>query len=203
MKEIKIYCLYEPHTCKIRYIGRTISSLNTRLTQHICKAKNNYSNCYKENWIRKLLKNGIRPKIKLLKVLNCTWEQSHLIEKEIIQRHLLKHKLVNGDDRGPGNLSKNINPIIEQQRVEKIKRHFNNENNKYNFYNKLYCYDSNGNYIKEYKSRKFVVEELGLNPNSITNQVNRFDNYKMNVLPINGLYFSKYKYNKLPLNSLK
>ena len=66
--KIKIYCLYNPYDCKIRYIGRTKSSLDKRLSQHICKSKNNYSNSYKENWIRSLLKNGIKPKIRLLKI---------------------------------------------------------------------------------------------------------------------------------------
>ena len=54
--KIKIYCLYEPNTCKIRYIGRTKNSLKERLNLHLTKARNNYSNSYKENWIRKLYK---------------------------------------------------------------------------------------------------------------------------------------------------
>ena len=39
--KVNIYCLYNPITSKIRYIGRTKSDLNKRLQQHICKAKNN------------------------------------------------------------------------------------------------------------------------------------------------------------------
>ena len=38
--EIKIYCLYDPISCKIRYIGRTSKKiLEHRLIEHISKAK--------------------------------------------------------------------------------------------------------------------------------------------------------------------
>lgn len=193
--KIKIYCLYNPYDCKIRYIGRTKSSLNKRLSQHICKSKNNYSNSYKENWIRNLLKNGIKPKIRLLVELNCSWEESHIYEKSLIEKYLVKHSLVNGVDAGPGNLIKNINIDNELIRKQKIKEYFNKEENKKNFYNTIYCYNSDNSFYKEYKSVKFASEELNISKTSISNHINRFDNYKMNVNPIKGFYFSKFKRN--------
>lgn len=194
VKEIKIYCLYNPNTCEIRYIGRTIRPLNTRLVQHISKAKNNYSNSHKENWIRSLLKNGIRPKIKLLTILNCTWNESHIYEKSLIQKHLVSHNLVNGDDRGPGNTgAKNININTEIERVNKITQHFNKEENKTNFYNKIYCYNGDGTFYKTFKSRKFIVEELGYTPNTITNHITR-EKRGNNVQIIGKHFFSQNKY---------
>lgn len=191
--QIKIYCLYNPYNSKIRYIGRTKSSLKRRLSQHICKANKNYSNSHKENWIRSLLKNGIRPKIKLLKTLYCSWLESHLIEKQLIEKYYVKHSLVNGVDAGPGNLIKNINQNNEIIRKQKIKEYFNKEENKTNFYNKIYCYDSNGNFVKEYKSVKFASDELSVKKTAISNHINRFDNYKMNVRELKGYFFSKFK----------
>ena len=37
--EVKIYVLIDPVTYKIRYIGRTKCSLNTRLNGHLSKSK--------------------------------------------------------------------------------------------------------------------------------------------------------------------
>lgn len=186
--KIKIYCLYEPHTCKIRYVGRTKSDLKKRLREHISKAKNNYSNSHKENWIRFLLKNGIKPKIKLLVELDCNWLESHIFEKTIIQKHLLRHKLVNGDDRGPGNLSKNIDVFTEKERIRKLKVHFNKEENKNNFYNPIYCYDSSGKFFKDFKSVRFASEEFGVSKTKISNHTSR-----SSPNSIDGFYFRSFK----------
>ncbi len=37
----KIYCLKDPNTLKIKYIGVTVSDLKQRLSQHIHDSKNN------------------------------------------------------------------------------------------------------------------------------------------------------------------
>lgn len=198
--KIKIYCLYEPHTCKIRYIGRTKTSLKKRLSHHISVSKLNNSNSHKENWIRNLLKNGIKPKIRLLVELDTTWGESHQFEKCLIEKHFIKHNLVNGVDAGPGNLIKNINEYNEKLRIEAIKKHFSKEENKINFYNKIYCYDSDGNFFKEYKSSVFACKELNIKKTVLSNHINRFDNYNMNVNSINGYYFSKYKYDKINIS---
>ena len=77
---VKIYCLYDPISCKIRYIGRTTKKiLENRLIEHISKSK--YFNKYfpsknfphKVNWINSLLKQGIKPGIKYL--ISCYFFQ--------------------------------------------------------------------------------------------------------------------------------
>lgn len=197
--KINIYCLYEPHTCKIRYIGRTKNKLSKRLATHICKAKKHNLNSHKENWIRSLLKNGIKPKIKLLVELDVTWTESHVIEKNLIQKHLLKHSLVNGDDRGPGHISgKIIDSLTEENRVKKIKKFFQKEENKTNFYNKIYCYSLDGKYLREYKSTKFASVKLGIPSAQIANHMEK--SKKNNVNPIKNLYFRRHKSDKIEVS---
>lgn len=201
-KLVKIYCLYEPHTLKIRYIGRTTISLKDRLYRHIYSSKNHkkleLNSSYKICWILSLLKQGIKPKIRLLTVIEG-WEESHKFEKDLIQKHLTKHKLVNGDDRGPGNLAKNTKIEVEKQRVKKIKEHFNKEENKTNFYNSMYVYNLDGTLFKQFKSVKFAALETGVPSKIITVLMNRFDNHQMKVTPRNNYFFSKNLYDIHPL----
>lgn len=195
---IKIYCLYEPHTCKIRYIGRTRSSLKRRLIQHKSKARNNYSNSHKENWIRKLLKNGIEPRIRLLTTLDMSWKESHEFEKSLISKHYLKHNLTNGDDRGPGGLGgKNICVDMEKIRVDKIKSHFSKPENKINFYTPIYAYDNSGNFKKRYESSQFAVKELGICNVRLANHLQRSKTQLPNS--IKGLHFRHFKTTQIPV----
>lgn len=200
--KVKIYCLYNPQNLKIRYIGRTKSQLNKRLSQHICKAKyyrkyvTNKNGSYLANWINSLLKDGIKPKIKLLTTVEG-WKHSHKIEKKIIQKHFKKHRLVNGDDRGPGNCSKNPSKKALEKTRKKLKEYYSKEENKTQFYNKIYCYNSSGFFYKEYKSSIFACKELNIKRSVLSNHISRFDNYNKNVNPLKGFYFSKYKKEKI------
>ena len=195
--KIVIYVIYNPVNSEIRYIGRTKSPLIKRLQQHLCKSRKHYSNSYKENWIRSLLKNGITPRIRKLVELDCSWKESHIFEKNLIEKHLVKHKLVNGDDRGPGKLSKNIDKTTEKLRVARIKEHFNKEENKINFYNKVYCYDERGIYLKTYTSSKHAVEDLKISYNTLLNHKNRAA--KQMVQSINGLHFRNFKVDSIEI----
>jgi hypothetical protein len=66
MKNGKVYCLKDPITFEIKYIGFTRSTLSTRFSQHKHEAlkKNTLSHCY--NWFRKCVNNGKMPIIELL-----------------------------------------------------------------------------------------------------------------------------------------
>ena len=106
--QVKIYALLDPRTCKVRYIGRTKQDrLIQRLHQHITKAR--YCERYgrrvlhKHAWIRQLLNEGLKPKIKLLCIVEG-WEESHQVEIALIERYKESRNLVNHDDRGPGEL---------------------------------------------------------------------------------------------------
>lgn len=66
MKIGKIYCLKDPITLEIKYIGFTRNTINTRFSQHKHEAlkKNTLSHCY--NWFRMCVKNGKLPIISLI-----------------------------------------------------------------------------------------------------------------------------------------
>lgn len=205
--KVKIYALFNPVNNKIRYIGRTKGSLNKRLSSHISKSKNckkyypNGNYPHNTNWINSLLKDGITPGIRFLKEVEG-WEESHIEEKKLIQKHLLKHNLVNGDDRGSGFTgAKNIYKPTEEKRVNKIKTHFSKEENKQNFYNKVYMYNIQGVLIKEFKSVKFIEEELGIKKSRVTNHINRLNN-NIKPLALEGYFFSHTKYDTYPFIKL-
>ncbi len=62
---IVIYGLYDPRTDELRYIGKTSTSLEGRLWQHINDAKKGMKT-YKSSWIKLLLQFGMEPYIKVL-----------------------------------------------------------------------------------------------------------------------------------------
>lgn len=66
MKQGKIYCLKDPFTLEVRYVGFTRISLSSRFSQHKHEAikKNNLSHCY--NWFRDCVSKGKIPLIELL-----------------------------------------------------------------------------------------------------------------------------------------
>ena len=66
---IKIYSLNDPRDLSVRYVGKTISDLNTRLKCHICRAKNSKKHTHKHAWIKQLLALGLRPLINLIEVV--------------------------------------------------------------------------------------------------------------------------------------
>lgn len=79
MPEYKIYKITECDDVKHIYIGFTIQKLEQRLNEHIChSSKKNYYMC---NWIKKLKKEGKRPKISLIKITTLeNWEQDEIEE---------------------------------------------------------------------------------------------------------------------------
>ena len=97
-KKIIIYGLVDPKNKEIiKYVGKTSSKPNQRLSQHIFQARKGCKR-YVYNWIRQILKNGEIPKIITLEnVTESNWE-----EKEIfwISELRKKFKLTNLTDGG-------------------------------------------------------------------------------------------------------
>lgn len=60
-----IYGLIDPRDKALRYVGQTVQELNVRLKHHIkpCEIKKNN---YKSQWIKGLIKSGLRPEIFLI-----------------------------------------------------------------------------------------------------------------------------------------
>lgn len=140
---VKIYSLNDPITNEVRYIGRTTKKLNERLSDHISTSDSNH-NSYKKNWIKKLKKLGLTPEIFLIQEVNCSWEESHIIEINIIKEHFEKGcKLVNLIDKGCGTYG------------IKITRSY--------MWKPILQYDLDGNFIKEYDSMTLASKELNIN----------------------------------------
>ena len=70
MREVKIYGLVDPETKKIRYVGKTVKSLSSRLSNHLYNAKKTKHNKHLSNWICKLLNKGLKPLIIVLETAN-------------------------------------------------------------------------------------------------------------------------------------
>lgn len=98
MRTVKIYALIDPTDNQIRYVGKTIYNLSTRLSQHI-RDKNNKT--YKFKWINSLLNKNAKPKIVLIEeVFEDEW-----IEKERMYIRLFNSmgfKLTNTSEGGEG-----------------------------------------------------------------------------------------------------
>lgn len=74
-RKVKIYILKDPDTLEIRYVGKTLMSLEHRLGNHINNARGQKHNKHLSNWILKLLSLGKRPLIELIEECeNKNWQ---------------------------------------------------------------------------------------------------------------------------------
>ena len=166
---IKIYCLYDPLECKVRYVGRTSKKvLEHRLIEHITKAR--YFEKYHEgkrlpyrvNWIKKLLKEGREPKIKLLTEIEG-WKESHDFERALINKWKDKQNLVNSEDRGEGGKNRIITAEDRVKISDSLKEYYKtNLNGRAKTVN---VFDLEGKYLKSYISSKRCSDDLKI-PNS-------------------------------------
>lgn len=72
IRDVHIYVLKHPETLEIRYVGKTVRSLNRRLGNHISNAKGNKHNKHLSNWIMTIINSGKRPIIELLET--CSYD---------------------------------------------------------------------------------------------------------------------------------
>ena len=122
-KPVKIYGIVDPLEPKrLRYVGKTILSLNKRLGQHI-KDSNIYKTRLSTNWIKNLIRNKRKPKILLIEELpaDANWEsaerfyikyytyreghlKNHTLGGEGLHGHVFskehKRKIADGNKRG-------------------------------------------------------------------------------------------------------
>lgn len=85
----KVYFLYDSIDNIPKYIGITRRTLKQRLLEHIEISKRQKKR-YKNVWIRKLLRNNRKPKIKLLEKLYCTEQEAKTLEYQYINLYLDK-----------------------------------------------------------------------------------------------------------------
>jgi len=96
---VHIYCLRDPRTQEIRYIGKA-SDLRWRMFGHLCPSSLK-TNTHKNNWIKSLLKLGLRPLCEsIFRVPVVHWEVAE--RAAIAEAKALGFNLTNETDGGDG-----------------------------------------------------------------------------------------------------
>lgn len=150
MREYKIYCLKDPISLEIRYVGVTVNSLNARLSQHLWESKNR-KGTHKINWITNLKKDNKIPIIELIEICNeSNWEEK---EKYWISYFL---NLTNTREGGTGLIIDRKYSSIERSSRAKFKP--------------VIQLSFSGEFIRRFESINEAVESFGLkSKSSITN----------------------------------
>jgi hypothetical protein len=165
MKKIIIYVLIDPRDLKVKYIGKTIRSLNDRLCVHIANSRKR--NSKKDMWLKELSKLNSKPFIKKIVELydteNASLLESFLIakyEKRILNTHdiLGKKRIVNNNTKAK------ISATLKKGYLNKI---INLPAGK-----KVYVYLKNGSFYKEFNSISETAKELNQFVSTIKKHVN-------------------------------
>lgn len=116
MRKVKIYGLFHPETDELRYIGKTVKTLSSRLSNHIYNAKVTKHNKHLSNWILKLLYEDKKP------VIKCLEECDEKVWQEREQFWISTNSnLINLTEGGDGSLGFLHNPeVIEKIRASRI-----------------------------------------------------------------------------------
>ncbi len=177
-KTYQIYTLEDPVTNEIRYVGFTSRSLPNRCSKHIneCKKRNDY----KSNWIKSILKKGLKPLIKHLDFCDKTnWQITE--QYWISQFNSWGFKLTNATEGGEGNVgrkcSKETLINLQQSHSKQAKP--------------ITQYDLEFNKIKEFPSINEASRVTGCNEGSISRNCKKLNNHK-----INKLYYFRFKNDK-------
>lgn len=155
--KVKIYVLIDPISFKVRYIGRTKGSLSNRLSRHICDAKYQkyYRNTHKVCWIKSLLVLNKRPIIRQVIEVEG-WENSHKIERSLIEKTLKIRNLVNHSDLGPGKLN-TLSQLSRDKISNTLKEYYKTNENPVS--KKVDVFTKEGIYITSYPSiRKCSID---------------------------------------------
>lgn len=97
----RIYTLAHPITGEIRYVGKTTSSLNRRLGQHIAAISRSKS--HRASWIKSILKQGLKPIIELIEEVDYSINNQIEIYW-IAQFKAWNFRLVNHTEGGEGTI---------------------------------------------------------------------------------------------------
>jgi len=95
-----IYCLCDPETSVIRYIGKAVN-LYDRIRKHY-KPSSLKGATHKNNWIKSILNKGIRPKVNVLEVCNSENALNECEIKWIAYYKSIGNDLTNGTEGGTG-----------------------------------------------------------------------------------------------------
>ena len=162
---VNIYVLVDPRTLKVRYIGRTRCTLKKRLGEHVCVDRNKRMTRVK-SWIKSLKSINSKPYIRLLTTCEG-WEESHLLEQELIERHKEKHDLLNHKDRGAGNPFPINSDFARLQTSKSLKEGYASGRLKPTKVKPVYVYSLEGEFIEEYPTITQCSKVMGISQDSI------------------------------------
>lgn len=142
----KIYCLKDPRTLEIRYIGVTTNTLGQRLSQHIHDSKKREFT-HKSKWINELRKLELKPSIDLVETCtNNNWEDR---EKYWISKI---SNLTNTHLGGKG--------IVINRKYSSIERSIRAK------YKSIIQLSKTGKFINKFESISIATKSLGLKSQS-------------------------------------
>lgn len=93
-----IYGLVDPRNQALRYVGKTSTALKKRLNKHITNSK--YERGHRANWVRSLIKAGLRPEAFVIEVVDDDGGESE--RHHIAMFKSLGCDLTNGTSGGDG-----------------------------------------------------------------------------------------------------
>lgn len=191
--KVKIYCLIDPVTFKIRYIGRTKNSLSTRLQGHLTKSK--LKKTHRDYWIQSLMRNGRIPIIKTITVCNG-WKESHDMERRYISIGIkYKFPLTNHDDRGEGEKNKKITAKQRKQISETLKRKYKTGEIKPTKTTPVFVFDLKGIFLQKFNSIADCCIVLNLKVSSVekvlSGKAKRNKNYQITYGKNPGKYVGR------------
>lgn len=153
MEEVFIYLLKHPLTEEIKYVGKTTNP-KRRWYHHCSKKVNSIKNNYRVNWLNCLLKNNLKPILEIIE--KCEYFQWEEREKYWIDFYRNKGaNLCNSTYGGSG--------ILGLKRSLETKLKISKNNAKTNkIYKKVYQFDKEGNFIKEYENPTIASNETNI-----------------------------------------
>lgn len=204
-----IYVLRCPITNEVRYVGQTKMSLNKRLAGHLYEAfgRKKKKHNHKDNWIRCLLKNDLRPIIESIETFSNEEELSFILERErfFILKYKKEFRLLNSTDGGEYSINNVIvitdvsgekNPMFGKQHNDfskKIMREkklglydgVNNPRSK-----SLYQYDVNLSLIKKWNFAKECCDLHGFSRGNVSSAAKTNSKREKDFIVRYGFIFS-------------
>ena len=114
-----IYGLQDPISLEIRYIGKSYRGIN-RAYQHACPSSLKEGNTPKNNWIKKLKNNNLKPKVIIIEIFNSiTNDELYKKEQDYIKQY---PNLLNLTDGGPGAIGRQSSNETRKKMSESAKK---------------------------------------------------------------------------------
>lgn len=164
-----VYYIIDPRTSKIRYVGKTVKKLESRLAEHLQDSKR--SDCRISRLLRKIVASGYTP---IIKPLYCTFDHDRVLQKEKHFIRKFKSKGIDlcnhtegGDGRTGFKHTERVRSLISEALKGKKKTETHIQKMRENFSIPLYLYDEEGKYEKTFSSSKEAGRELGCHPGTV------------------------------------